>query len=185
MLFDITLNITPQMARESNQNTAPSLVGHLGTHFDVMDREFPLSYTKRKGIVFDVSSVRDRDIMPEDIPAQLVEKDMFVAFYTGYIEQVSYGTKEYFSCHPQLSFELISFLLEKGVCIIGVDCAGIRRGKEHIPADQKCADNGTFVIENLKDLKTVVQNGPFFTAHTYPMRYTGITGLPCRVIAEM
>lgn len=57
MLIDITLKITPKMADESNKNTAKELVGHLGTHFDVMDKEFPLEYTKRRGIVFDVSRV--------------------------------------------------------------------------------------------------------------------------------
>lgn len=57
MLIDITLKITPKMADESNKNTAKEPVGHLGTHFDVMDKEFPLEYTKRRGIVFDVSRV--------------------------------------------------------------------------------------------------------------------------------
>lgn len=57
MLIDITLKNTPKMADESNKNTAKELVGHLGTHFDVMDKEFPLEYTKRRGIVFDVSRV--------------------------------------------------------------------------------------------------------------------------------
>lgn len=42
-------------------------LGHLGTHFDVMDKEFPLEYIKRKGIIFDVSSVQGRDIDITDI----------------------------------------------------------------------------------------------------------------------
>ncbi len=57
MLIDITLKITPKMADESNKNTAKEPVGHSGTHFDVMDKEFPPEYTKRRGIVFDVSRV--------------------------------------------------------------------------------------------------------------------------------
>ena len=183
MLLDITLKITPAMAKESNQNTNPALVGHLGTHFDVMDREFPLSYTKRKGIVFDVSSITGAEIDIDDISPAAIGKDMFVAFYTGYIEKIPYGTKEYFASHPQLSQALIDLLLSKGVSIIGMDCAGIRCGKEHIPADQKCADKGTFVIENLCNLNQLL--GKDFIVHTYPMSYAGITGLPCRVIAEV
>lgn len=49
-----------------------------------MDKEFPLEYTYRKGIVFDVSAVRDRDIDIYDIDKAKVEEEQFVAFYTGY-----------------------------------------------------------------------------------------------------
>lgn len=185
MLMDITLKITPQMVKQAPENGNRALTGHLGTHFDVMNKEFPLAYTQRKGIVFDVSSVRDRDICIADVSIEDVGPDMFVAFYTGFIEEVSYGSRTYFAGHPQLSDALIDALLDKGVSIIGVDCAGIRRGKEHTPKDQYCADRGTFVIENLCNLKPLVDNAGIFTAHTYPMNYTGITGLPCRVIAEL
>lgn len=185
MLIDITLKITPQIAKDAPETANKSLAGHLGTHFDVMDEEFPLSYTKRKGIVFDVSAVTDRDIDICDITLEAVERDMFVAFYTGYIERIGYGSKTYFSQHPQLSGALIAALLDKGVSIIGLDFAGVRRGAEHVPADRDCAKRGAFIIENLWDLKAVIDAGAVFTAHTYPMNYSGITGLPCRVIAEV
>ena len=185
MIIDITLPVTPEMLGTAWENTAKSLVGHLGTHFDVMDKEFPLSYTQRRAVVFDVSGVRDRDISAEDIDLDLVEPEMFVAFRTGYIEEVEYGTPRYFREHPQLSQDLIEALLDKQISIIGVDCAGIRRTPEHILADQRCADHGVFVVENLWDLKQVLAVSNLFTAHTYPMRYSGITGLPCRVVARI
>ena len=185
MMIDITLPVTTEMLGTAWGNTAKSLVGHLGTHFDVMNKDFPLEYTERKAIVFDVSSVRGREITASDVDLTLVEEEMFVAFYTGYIEEVAYGTPTYFKEHPQLSNEVIDALLEKRISVIGVDCAGIRRGKEHVPADQRCADRGVFVIENLWNLKTVLVCGKSFTARTYPMRILGITGLPCRVIAQI
>ena len=114
-----------------------------------------------------------------------IQENMFVGFYTGYIEKVGYGNQTYYSQHPQLTQELIDTLTEKGVAIIGLDFAGIRRGSEHVPADRRCAQKGTFVVENLCNLKTVIDQGGVFTAHTYPMNYVGITGIPCRVIAEM
>lgn len=184
MLTDITLKITPEMIRDVPGNTSKALVGHVGTHFDVMNKAFPLEYTRRDGIVFDVRSVKDREVCDADIDMNAVGPDMFVAFYTGFMEEVGYGTKPYFAQHPQLSQALIDALLTKGVSIIGIDCAGIRRGAEHVPTDQRCADKGTFVIENLADLKLVLDQGGRFTAHTYPMRFSGITGLPCRVVAE-
>lgn len=185
MLIDITLKITPELIKDVPGNTSKALTGHVGTHFDVMNQEFPLAYTRREGIVFDVSAVTGRDICTEDILMDAVRQDMFVAFYTGFMDKVGYGNKAYFAQHPQLSHRLIDALLDKGVSIIGIDCAGIRRGSEHVPTDQRCADKGTFVIENLSQLNTVLAQSGSFTAHTYPMRFAEITGLPCRVVAEV
>lgn len=50
MLIDITLKITPKMVIDAQGNEKKTLVGHLGTHFDVMDKEFPLEYTQREGM---------------------------------------------------------------------------------------------------------------------------------------
>ncbi len=183
MLIDITLKITPKMVTDAQGNEKKALVGHLGTHFDVMNKEFPLEYTRRKAVVFDVSSVKGRDIEVTDIDIDAVRKEMFVAFYTGYIESVGYGGKAYFTEHPQLSNKLIDALLDRQVSIIGVDFAGVRRGKEHTPKDQYCADRGVFIIENLCNLQSLVGDDQL-VIHTYPMNYAEMTGLPCRVVAE-
>ena len=184
MRIDITLPVTPEMLGTAWDNTDKSLTGHLGTHFDVMDREFPLDYTRRRGVAFDVSHVRDRDIGVEDVDLERVERDSFVALYTGYIHEVAYGTADYFKYHPQLSHALIDALLDRGVSVIGLDFAGIRRAPEHVPADRRCARQGTFVVENLWGLDVLAATRRPFTVHTYPMRITGTTGLPCRVVAE-
>lgn len=185
MLIDITLEITPKMVKDAQGNEKKALVGHLGTHFDVMNKDFPLEYTERPGIVFDVSCIGDRDIDLTDIDLQQISPNMFVAFYTGFIERIGYGSKEYFSEHPQPSPGLISALLERNISILGIDFAGVRRGKEHTPTDQRCADQGVFIVENLCNLKTILDTGDRFVACTYPMRYAKMTGLPCRVIARI
>ncbi len=185
MLIDLSLKITPKMVKDAQGNERIANLGHLGTHFDVMDKEFPLEFTKRNGIVFDVADIRDRDIMKSDVDLSKVEKDMFVGFYSGYIDEVDYGTKEYYSNHPQLSMELIDSLLERGISIIGIDFSGVRRGKEHTPMDQYCADRDVFIIENLVNLKDLAVSGEYFTANVYPMNYSDMTGLPCRVVAEV
>ena len=184
MLVDITLRVTPEMMGTAQENTAKTLVGHMGTHFDVMDKEFPLEYTQRRGVVFDVSHIADREIGPSDIDLEKVTAESFVAFYTGFVDRVAYGTPRYFREHPQLSVELIDALLGKKISIIGIDCAGIRRAPEHVPADQRCADEGVFVVENLCNLH-LLPEAEVFTARTFPLRYTGMTGLPCRVVAEI
>ena len=183
MLIDITLRVTPKLAKDAQGNEQKALVGHLGTHFDVMDKEFPLEYIKRRGIVFDVSQIVSRDIGSEDIDLERIEEDMFVLFCTGYLEKVGYGSKEYFSQHPQLSDELIKSLLQKRISMIGVDFAGVRRGREHTPKDQYCAEHGVFIIENLCNLKALTACEKLIL-YTLPMNYAGVTGLPCRVVAE-
>ena len=185
MLIDITLKITPNMVKDAQGNEKKALVGHLGTHFDVMGKEFPLEYTKRRAIVFDVSSVGDRDIDIDDINVNKVEQNMFVAFYTGFIEEEGYGGKTYFAKHPQLSDRLIDVLLDKGISIIGVDFAGIRCGKEHTPKDQYCANHGVFIVENLCNLHKVIEAGGMCLINTYPVNFADMTGLPCRVVAEI
>ncbi len=184
-LIDITLKITPDMISDAKNNENKVFSGHVGTHFDVMDKEFPLEYTERKGIVFDITDITGRDILITDIELDKVQKDMFAAFYSGYIEKTGYGNREYFTAHPQLSDALIDALMDKGVSIIGVDFAGIRRGKEHTPKDQYCADCGVFIVENLCNLRSVLERNETFMASTYPMNYTGMSGLPCRVIARV
>lgn len=185
MLYDITLPVTPEMRNAAPEKDDRALMGHLGTHFDVMDKDFPLEYTCREGIVFDVSAIRERDIEISDIAMDEVRSGQFVVFYTGFIEDEPYGTKTYFSAHPQLSPALIDALLDREISIIGIDCSGLRRSKEHTPMDQRCADRGVFVVENLYGLRNLLAAGGRFIAHTYPVRFSGMTGLPCRVIAEV
>ena len=187
MFIDLTLLVTQEMIENAHQNEQKSFSGHLGTHFDVMNKEFPLEYLKRRGVVFDVGAVTDRDISVQDIDFSLVEKDMFVAFATGFIENVGYGSKQYFSQHPQLADELIDTLVSRGVSIIGVDFAGMRRPPEHTPKDQYCADRGVFVVENLCNLRALLRGNPSaaFIANTYPLKYAEMSGLPCRVVAEL
>lgn len=184
MKTDITLKITPEMLESAVKNENKALVGHLGTHFDVMNKEFPLDYTEREAVIFDVSHVKDGEIGISDIDPDKIFAGMFVVFYTGFSEKEEYGTYRYFKEHPFLSNELIDVLLSKGISVIGVDFAGVRRGAEHIPTDQRCADKGVFVIENLCNLHLLLAKTGKIVMHTYPMNCTGITGLPCRVIAE-
>lgn len=186
MKIDITLEITPEIMQENAKHLQVVFMGHMGTHFDVMDKTFPLAFLERKAVVFDISHVDDGEVSIDDVDFSKVESDMFVAFYSGYIENVGYGTEKYGRQHPTLAKDFIDALLEKKISIIGIDFAGIRRGAEHSPMDQYCADHGVFVIENLCNLQAVLEGEKqaAFVAHTYPMNYKKVSGLPCRVIAE-
>lgn len=183
MLKDLTLRVTPKMVKDAQGNEKKAFTGHLGTHFDGMNKEFPLEFTELKGFIFDVSDCLTDDIDISFIDTSKIRENMFIGFYTGFSEKVPYGSRNYFSSHPQLSYELIDRLLNQKVSIIGIDCAGIRRGLEHTPIDQKCADNNCFVVENLVNLKDICNKE--IIIQTFPMNFSDMTGLPCRVIAKI
>lgn len=191
MKIDLTVKISKEMWNklwnEAAENKKMTLLGHIGTHFDVMDKEFSLDNTERKGKVFDVSHVKNKEIKLEDIDISKVQENDFVMFYTGTLKEKGYGTKEYFKEYPELSEKLIQSLLDKKVSIIGIDTAGIRKPSEHVKIDQYCADNNVFVIENLDNLKTLLEKttDKDFKVHTYPINIEGMSGLCCRVIAEV
>lgn len=159
-------------------------MGHVGTHFDVMDKKFPLEYTKRKGKIINVSTIRHRDICIKDINCSIEEND-FLIFKTDFIKEKSYGTKDYFENHPELSQKLINYLIEKKISLVGIDAAGIKRRPFHAEADQYLSDHNIFVIENLDNLDELYKNtSKEFYLYCFPLKMKGVTGLPCRVTAE-
>lgn len=187
--IDLTLKIDIRESERFGKEEMKAHFGHLGTHFDVMDKEFPLDNCIRNGRLVDVSHVpADREITVADLGDVHIEAEDFVMFRTGFLQQESYGTSVYFKEHPQLSMELIDHLLQQKVSLIGLDAAGIRRGKEHPPTDQYCADRGVFVVENIDNLELLQQALPesgVFRVYTFPINFVGLTGLPCRVVAEL
>jgi kynurenine formamidase len=161
--------------------------GHFGTHFDVMDKEFSLDNCERAGRIFDVRDFDGNEIDVQHIDVDSIVENDFVIFFTGVLDEAIYGTPEYFSYDLALSQNLIDCLIERKVSLIGVDMQGVRHGAEHRIADQLCAESGIYIIENLYDLKKLVQevNDGSFTVHTYPVVINGATGLPTRVVAEI
>ncbi len=186
-LIDITVRVTPEMVANIQGTGTKPVVGHLGVHVDVMDKEFPLEFVEREGIVFDIRHSLDRDITQKDFNSDLVKAGMFVAFYSGWAETEGYSTPKYTHEHPQLAVELIEWLVSRGVSIIALDFAGIRRPAEHRYYDQYCADRGVFVIEHLCHLDKILQGRSYatFSANTYPVHFEGVSGLPARVVAKI
>ncbi|MFR1294362.1 MAG: hypothetical protein ACLSBH_02325 [Coprobacillus cateniformis] len=95
MFVDFTLKITPELIIDAQGNEKKSLVGHLGTHFDVMNKEFPLEYLRLPSVIFNVHN--KQEIQFNDIDFSQIKEGMFVGFATGFIENVGYGNKEYFT----------------------------------------------------------------------------------------
>ncbi len=187
MLIDLSVLVSKQKSEKAFTQEKSALFGHLGTHLDTMNREFPLHFMKREAIVFNVKGIINNEINLNHIDLSLVKPDMFVAFYSGFPENTKYGSKGYFSDHPQLSHNLIDALLDKNISLIGIDFAGVRRGKEHTPKDEFCANRGVFIVENLCNLDKIILVNKSATCilNTYPVKFEGLSGLPCRVVAEI
>ncbi|MGL4799875.1 MAG: cyclase family protein [Cellulosilyticaceae bacterium] len=159
------------------------VMGHVGTHIDVYEKKrIPLEYMQRRGVVFDVSHIKDREITSDDVDLDYIKKGDFILFRTGAIEKYPYGSGLYFSGSPVLSWELIHALIDERISFIGMDAPDLRKGPEHIEADKLCEKNGIYVVENLMNLNQI---NPEEVCKVLTMWHedTEATGLRCRVVA--
>lgn len=192
MKIDLSFKIEKKMldtmlASIGQINSGLEKAGHIGTHFDIMDKEFSIENILTKGKIFDISNIKASEINVADLDLSSVQQNDFVIFHSGILKKYGYGTKEYFSTYIELSDKLIDYLIDKKVSFIGVDMAGIKKPENHPRADQYCADSGIFIIENLSNLDLLLEEmtSNFFTVYTFPVNMSGFSGLPCRVIAEV
>lgn len=157
-------------------------MGHVGTHLDTYEkRPIPLEYFKSRGVLFDVRGIPE--VFVEDVDLSRICPGDFVLFRTGRMEEHAYGDEAYFESHPQLSHALIDALVGSGIRFVGVDCPGIRQGREHEAADRLCERNGIYVIENLDNLCQIGEGR--LTVYAMWLDDARMTGLRCRVIAEV
>jgi kynurenine formamidase len=192
MKFDLSFKLDKKLLEEiltsiGQVNADLEKSGHVGTHFDAMDKEFTIENIITRGRVFDISHIKTDEVKVEDLDLSLVEKNDFVFFYSGILKKHGYGTKEYFTTYIELSDELIDCLIDKGVAFIGIDMGGAKKPADHLRIDQHCADRGVFIIENLVNLDLLLKEAAnkSFTVYTFPVNMSGFSGIPCRVIAEI
>lgn len=169
-----------------SQNNKLISQGHIGTHIDVYKKsDISEDYIKTKGILIDCSNYSLNEEIDLDILENItIRQNDFVMFKTNIQENNPYGSDVYINNHYQLSWALIDFLINKNVSFIGIDCAGIRRGKEHFQADIKAEENKTYIIENLDLSKLKYNNGNKFDVYTIWINNPLSTGLATRVLVE-
>jgi kynurenine formamidase len=186
MLIDLSLPINAQDLALGKAHKSLIDAGHVGTHFDVVNKSFSLENFRLPGKVFDISKIRDREIEVPDLVGAQVEPGDFVVLYTGLLDEFGYNTDPYSSRSAELSDAVIDYLLERGTRLIGVDAAGVQKPRKHSAVDQYCADRGVFIVENLNNVRLLVAlcASPL-TIYTAPLSRTDWTGLPCRVLAEL
>lgn len=187
MLLDLTLELDPRKLTIGDDMLKPHMEsGHLGTHFDVVDKKFPLESFRTRGKLVDISHIRDREVEISDLDGHVIEEGDMVIFHTGYLDELTYASRLYAHRSAELSDETVRFLVDRKIRLIGVDATGVQKPKKHVAVDRFCADRGVFIVENLSNVGKLKALSPkSFTVFTLPLNRPDLSGLPCRVIAEI
>lgn len=159
---------------------------HTGTHLDVpmhfspVDRfvsDYPIERFTGDAVVLDV---RGEEIIRMDKSyKEVIQKDCIVLFLTGHSQK--FGCDEYYDKHPVLSMELVQWLVDTGVKMIGVDTPS----PDEYPFEihKYLLGNGVFILENLRNLSTLPFMTPF-ELFAFPLKIEA-EGSPVRVVAKV
>lgn len=167
---------------EYNTTSFSCDVHNMGTHIDVMAKNVTIENERliSEGIKFDVSHVIDRKIELKDIDVNCVKEGTFIFFQTNWDKYFNDENK--YNTHPEISMEVIEFLVEKKVNMIGIDTLGLGLGKNHGIIDVYLGKHKTYAIENLSNLENIPKEG--FKVYCLPMKIEGLDALPARILVE-
>lgn len=177
----LTLETThPAMQWASTQADSIGAQGHTGTHLDCYTRVPENDSYEILGFVVDCTKEMPSPSICNKWP-ELTGKALLL--HTGNIENLGYGTDEYFSAENVLTEESLTVILEKHPAFIVIDAQGIgKKGEHHICMDRLCESCGCHVIENvdlspLNGFTTVKLLIEIETKHPS-------SGKPCRIFAQ-
>jgi len=145
---------------------------HVGTHIDgpmhltnskTFIAELPLQSFTGKGIVIDV---RDHDFigLKHEKLSQINSGDI-VLFFSGYAK--IFGEERYYTNHPVFEEELIYYLVDKKVKMIGIDWAS--PDHEPYPLHKILLENNILILENLTNLNLLLSE-PQFEIFAFPLK---------------
>jgi len=156
---------------------------HIGTHIDVISKDNVIDINRfiGRGILVDISKIKESPIKMDHISNQFsVKKDDFVFFKTNWSKYL--GEEEYFD-HPEISFEILDWLIKKKVNMVGIDALGLGKGKNHGVYDRYLVDKGIYIIENLNNLGSIKKE--IFKVYCFPLNIENLEAIPARVIVEV
>lgn len=164
-----------------------SFGSHTGTHIDSPNHFLEngigvdeISLEKLVGIcrVFDLTKIKSLEIFPHHIEKEDIRKGDRIIFKTGNFALLKNSTfpKSYVS----LSEDAASFLVDKGIYLVGTDFLGIeKKGSPNHPVHKMLLSSGVVIVEGL-DLSEV-QEGKYNLV-CLPLRVVGVDGSPARVL---
>lgn len=177
-----TVKRSQSLGKEYTTTSFSCDVHNMGTHIDVMSNKVVLENERliAHGIKFDVSNITDRPIILEDLNLSIVKEGDFVFFQTNWDKY--FDDEEKYNNHPEISMEVMEYLVDKKVNMIGIDALGLGIGRNHGLIDVFLGKNETYAIENLTNLDKVPENN--FRVYCLPMKIEGLDAYPARILVE-
>ena len=145
---------------------------HVGTHIDgpmhlTHDHRFiselPLDKFTGKGTVIDV--VGKEKIRLKNTSVSKLEPGQIVLFYSGFDKY--FGEDTYYNNHPVFERDIIDFLVEQKVKMIGIDWPSPDR--EPYTLHEILLSNDILILENLKNLDLLITESEF-EVFTFPLK---------------
>ena len=165
------------------ESTMISFSTHTATHVDLvfMEKRIDPGRMIGTGKLIDVTQVSGGGIRLDDVKHQVeIESGDFVFFRTDWSEFV--GTMKYYD-HPELSLEVVQWLVSKNINAVGIDALGLGRDRRHGEYDRLLARNNIFVIENLANLSAIPKKK--FNTYCFPLKIENTDAIPARVVVEI
>jgi kynurenine formamidase len=160
-----------------------SLPAHTATHVDLVFAENRIEPERMigRGKLIVVTQVAGGEIQLDDVERQVeIESGDFVFFRTDWSKLV--GTEEYHN-HPELSAEVVQWLVSKRINAVGIDARGLGLGRRHGEYDRLLIKNDIFVIENLANLSALPRRE--FKVYCFPLKIENVDAIPARVVVEI
>jgi len=160
-----------------------SLAAHTATHVDLVFADTRIEPERMigRGKLLDVTLVTGGEIGLDNIEHQVeIASGDFVFFRTDWSKFV--GTEEYYH-HPELSPEVVQWLVSKQINAVGIDALGLGRDRRHGEYDRLLIKNNVFVIENLANLSAIPKKQ--FKVYCFPLKIENVDAIPARVVVEI
>ncbi len=165
------------------QTTMLSLPAHTATHIDLVSRGRNIAPERMisRGRLFNVTRPGSGQISLHELRLRNdLKPGDTVLFRTDWSEYV--GTEKYYE-NPELSREVLEWLIVNRVNAVGIDSPGLGRERLHGEYDRLLAENDILVIENLANLKAVPCEE--FIVYCFPLSIENIDAVPARVMIEV
>lgn len=178
------IELKGELQKDGFEDHYLSIGTHAGTHIDAPKHmlengksldQFPLDKFTGNGVCI---NIENNQFDLSQIKQVAIEKDDIVFFYTGMSNH--FGKPNYFESYPAIPEDVVTYLVEKEIKIIGVDTCSVDH--ETFIAHKLFLQHNILIIENLIKLN-VLQN-KHFTVYAFPLNIA-LDGSPTRVIAEI
>jgi len=176
------LNKSGTLDKDGYEDYFISMPTHMGTHMDAPAHmlkggrrvtDISIEHFSGRGVYINATA----GFNIEEIKKENIQEGDIVFFHTG-MDKI-YFQPEYYKSYPDIPEEVVNFLVEKKIKIVGMDMAS----PDHSPflMHKILLKNNIMIIENLTNLHKLA--GKQFKVYAFPLKFE-LDGSPLRVVAE-